>query len=85
MLHRYLGERGEVAFPASSESPGTDHPGQQITNKWVRMNILQSFKEDVGVLASKTPFIKSAASKTVPVEDQKIGALLVGCHDEVLH
>ena len=46
---------------------------------------MQFSEEDAGVLASKTPFIKSAASKTVPVEDQKIGALLVGCHDEVLH
>jgi hypothetical protein len=46
---------------------------------------MQFCEEGAGVLASKTPFIKSAASKTVPVEDQKIGAFLVGCHDEVLH
>ena len=46
---------------------------------------MQFSEEDAGVRASKTPFIKSAASKTVPVEDQKIGARVFGCHDEVLH
>ena len=46
---------------------------------------MQFFEEDAGVLASKTPFMKSAASKTVPIECQEFDELIVGCHNEVLH